>query len=31
MIFEFMKNNSVEFEIEKMAKIFKVSRSGYYK
>ena len=26
-----MKNNSVEFEIEKMAKIFKVSRSGYYK
>ncbi len=31
MIFEFMKNTSTELEIEKMAKIFKVSRSGYYK
>jgi transposase InsO family protein len=31
MIFEFMKANSAEFEIEKMAKIFKVSRAGYYR
>lgn len=31
MIFEFMKNNSTKLEIEMMAKIFKVSRSGYYK
>lgn len=31
MIFEFMKNNSMKFEIEKMATVFKVSRSGYYK
>lgn len=31
MIFEFMKNHAVEFPIEKMAKVFKVSRAGYYK
>lgn len=31
MIFEFMRNNSTNLEIEMMAKIFKVSRSGYYK
>lgn len=31
MIFEFMKQCSDEFPIEKMAKVFKVSRAGYYK
>lgn len=31
MIFNFMKNHSAEFEIKKMAKVFKVSCSGYYK
>ena len=31
MIYEFMKNNSAQFEVKKMAKAFKVSRSGYYK
>ena len=30
MKFEFMKNHGDEFSIEKMSKIFKVSRSGYY-
>lgn len=30
MKFEFMKNHANEFSIEKMSKIFKVSRSGYY-
>lgn len=31
MIFNFMKKHSEQFLIEKMAKAFKVSRSGYYK
>ena len=31
MKFEFMKNHASKFSIEKMSKIFKVSRSGYYK
>lgn len=31
MIFNFMKKHSEQFLIEKMAKVFKVSRSGYYK
>lgn len=31
MIFEFMKKYSKEFKIGKMATVFKVSRSGYYK
>ncbi len=31
MIFNFMKNHAYEFIIEKMAKVFNVSRSGYYK
>lgn len=26
-----MKNNIAQFEVKKMAKAFKVSRSGYYK
>jgi len=30
MRFEFMKAHSEEFSIEKMAKVLKVSRSGYY-
>jgi putative transposase len=30
MKFEFMKNHVDEFSIEKMLKVFKVSRSGYY-
>jgi len=30
MKFEFMKNHANEFTIEKMSKIFNVSRSGYY-
>jgi putative transposase len=30
MKFEFMKNHANEFSIEKMSKIFNVSRSGYY-
>lgn len=30
MKFEFMKNHGDEFSIEKMSKVFKVSRSGYY-
>lgn len=30
MKFEFMKSHAAEFSIEKMSKIFKVSRSGYY-
>lgn len=31
MIFEFMKDHLSEFSIEKMAKVFKVSRAGFYK
>lgn len=31
MIYEFMKNHSIQFEIKAMAKVFKVSRAGYYK
>lgn len=31
MIYEFMRNNSMQFEIRMMAKVFKVSRAGYYK
>jgi transposase InsO family protein len=31
MIYAFMKEHSSEFEIAKMAHIFKVSRAGYYK
>lgn len=31
MIYEFMKNHSTQFEIKKMAAVFKVSRAGYYK
>ncbi|MBM3911150.1 MAG: IS3 family transposase [Thaumarchaeota archaeon] len=31
MIFEFMKQHSAEFPVEKMAQVFKVSRAGYYK
>lgn len=31
MIYAFMKEHSMEFDIAKMAQIFKVSRSGYYK
>jgi hypothetical protein len=31
MIFDFMKTHSMEFRIEKMAKVLKVSRIGYYK
>lgn len=31
MIFKFMKKHSIEFPIEKMAQIFRVSRAGYYK
>ena len=30
MIYEFMKNYSMQFEIRKMAEVFKVSRAGYY-
>ena len=30
MKFEFMKNKSKEFSIEKMAKVFEVSTNGYY-
>jgi len=31
MIFEFMKQHSTEFTIDKMASVLKVSRAGYYK
>lgn len=31
MKFEFMKNHENEFSIERMSKVFNVSRSGYYK
>lgn len=31
MIYEFMKKHGNQFEIKKMAKVFKVSRAGYYK
>lgn len=31
MIYAFMKEHSVEFDISKMAEVFKVSRAGYYK
>ncbi|MFT7162317.1 MAG: hypothetical protein ACI9GZ_003507 [Bacteroidia bacterium] len=29
-IFQFIKTNQLMFSIEKMCKVFKVSRSGYY-
>jgi transposase InsO family protein len=31
MIYAFMKEHSMEFDIRKMAEVFKVSRAGYYK
>jgi putative transposase len=31
MIYEFMRNNNTQFDIKKMAQVFKVSRTGYYK
>lgn len=31
MIYAFMKEHSMEFDISKMAEVFKVSRAGYYK
>ena len=31
MKFQFMKNHNKEFCVEKMAKVFQVSRAGYYK
>jgi putative transposase len=31
MIYTFMKEHSMEFDVAKMAQVFKVSRSGYYK
>ena len=30
MKYEFMNNHKNEFSIEKMSKVFKISRSGYY-
>ena len=31
MIYTFMRNNSTQFEVKRMAQVFNVSRAGYYK